>query len=117
MAVPEKILREVDKLREQIEHHNRLYYGDDAPQIPDADFDALVLRLEELEEKYDLSDKDSPTQRVGGEAIAGFTQVTHEIAMLSLNKVFDEADLQSFEARIKKRLETESTIEYSCDPD
>ena len=51
MAVPEKILREVDKLREQIEHHNRLYYGDDAPQIPDADFDALVLRLEELEEK------------------------------------------------------------------
>ena len=72
---------------------------------PDADFDALVLRLEELEEKYDLSDKDSPTQRVGGEAIAGFTQVTHEIAMLSLNKVFDEADLQSFEARIKKRLE------------
>lgn len=116
MAVPEKILREVDKLREQIEHHNRLYYGDDAPQIPDADFDALVLRLEELEEKYDLSDKDSPTQRVGGEAIAGFTQVTHEIAMLSLNKVFDEADLQSFEARIKKRLETESTIEYSCEP-
>jgi len=70
MAVPEKILREVDKLREQIEHHNRLYYGDDAPQIPDADFDALVLRLEELEEKYVLFDKDSQTQHVGGEAIA-----------------------------------------------
>jgi len=116
MAVPEKILTEVDTLRQQIEHHNRLYHSQDAPEIPDADFDALLRRLEKLETKYELLNRASPTQRVGGEAIVGFTQVRHEIAMLSLNKVFDEADLHSFETRLKKRLETESSIQYSCEP-
>ena len=116
MAVPEKILREIDTLRQQIDHHNRLYHSQDAPEIPDADFDALLLRLEELETKYELLDNTSPSQRVGGEAIAGFTQVRHEIAMLSLSKVFNEADLQSFELRLKKRLDTESSIKYSCEP-
>ena len=116
MAVPEKILTEVATLRQQIEHHNRLYHSFDAPGIPDADFDALLRRLEELEIKYQLLDEASPSQRVGGEAIAGFTQIRHEIAMLSLNKVFDEADLESFETRLKKRLETESSIQYSCEP-
>ena len=99
MAVPGKILLEVDTLRQQIEHHNRLYHSQDAPEIPDADFDALLRRLEELETRYELHEA-SPSQRVGGEAIAGFSQVRHEIAMLSLNKVFDEADLQSFETRL-----------------
>ena len=116
MAVPEKILRKIDTLRQQIDHHNRLYHSQDAPEIPDADFDALLLRLEELETKYELLDETSPSQRVGGEAIAGFTQVRHEIAMLSLSKVFNEADLQSFELRLKKRLDTESSIKYSCEP-
>ena len=116
MAVPAKILREVDALRQQIEHHNRLYHSQDAPEITDADFDALVRKLENIEIKYALVDENSPSQRVGGEAIAGFTQVKHEIAMLSLNKVFDEADLQSFELRLKKRLESESSIQYSCEP-
>lgn len=116
MAVPEKILREVETLRQQIEHHNRLYHSHDAPEIPDADFDALVLRLEELETKYGLQTEDSPSQRVGGAAITGFTQIKHEIAMLSLDKVFDEADLQAFDARLKKRLGTESSISYSCEP-
>ncbi len=116
MAVPEKILTEVDTLRQQIEHHNRLYHSQDAPEIPDADFDALLRRLEKLETQYELLDTASPSQRVGGKAVAGFTQVRHEIAMLSLNKVFDEADLHSFEARLKKRLEAESSIQYSCEP-
>ena len=116
MAVPEKILREVGTLRQQIEHHNRLYHSQDAPEIPDTDFDALLRRLEELEIRYELLNEASPSQRVGGEALAGFTQVRHEIAMLSLNKVFGEADLQSFETRLKKRLETESRIQYSCEP-
>ena len=116
MAVPEKILLEVDTLRQQIENHNRLYHSQDAPEIADADFDALLRRLEELETRYELHDEASPSQHIGGEAIAGFSQVRHEIAMLSLNKVFDEADLQSFETRLKKRLESESSIQYSCEP-
>jgi len=116
MAVPEKILREVDTLRRQIEHHNRLYHSLDAPEIPDADFDSLVGKLEQLEAEYELSDEASPSQRVGGEAIDSFAQIKHEIAMLSLDKVFDEADLQSFESRLKKRLGSELTIQYSCEP-
>ncbi|MFT7208110.1 MAG: DNA ligase (NAD+), partial [Pseudohongiellaceae bacterium] len=71
MAVPEKILREVEALRQQIEHHNRLYHSQDAPEIPDADFDALLRRLEELETRYELLDEASPSQRVGGETIVG----------------------------------------------
>lgn len=116
MAVPQKIQREVDALRKQIDHHNRLYHSQDAPEIPDVEFDELLRRLEKLEAEYGLVDANSPTQRVGGEAIAGFTQVKHEIAMLSLDKVFDEADLKSFEARIKKRLELDISIRYSCEP-
>lgn len=116
MAVPEKILRELDALRQQIDHHNRLYHSQDAPEITDADFDALLRRLDEIEAQYDLVDETSPSQRVGGEAIAGFTQVKHEIAMLSLDKVFDEEDLQSFESRLKKRLESDAVIQYSCEP-
>ncbi len=116
MAVPDKIRQEVNKLREQIEHHNRLYHSLDAPEIPDADFDALVNRLERLEKKYNLVDVKSPSQRIGGEALSEFSQVTHEIAMLSLDKVFDEADLQAFDARLKKRLNKDSPIRYCCEP-
>ena len=116
MAIPEKIREEVTSLREQIEYHNRLYHSLDAPEIPDSDFDALLKRLLFLEEKYELIDLQSPTQRVGGEALPGFSQVTHEVAMLSLDKVFDEADLQAFESRIKKRLDTELPVQYSCEP-
>ena len=61
-----KILQEVEQLRAEINRHNRLYHSLDAPEIPDADYDALVLRLETLEKDYDLLTPDSPTQRVGG---------------------------------------------------
>lgn len=116
MAVPDKIQQEVNKLREQIDYHNRLYHSLDSPEVPDTDFDALLKRLQHLENKYHLGDSTSPTQRVGGEALSEFSQVSHKIAMLSLDKVFDEADLQAFESRIKKRLETEASIQYSCEP-
>ena len=116
MTVPAKVKREVISLREQIKHHNRLYYSLDAPEIPDADYDALLIRLEELEKEYDLVTSDSPTQRVGGAPLSQFTQVTHEIPMLSLAKVFSEKDLRDFETRIKKRLGSEEELVYSCEP-
>ncbi len=116
MSVPDKIQREVTKLREQIDYHNRLYHSRDTAEIPDADFDALVNRLERLENKYDLISAESPTQRVGGEARSEFSRVSHQIAMLSLDKVFDEADLHAFEARLKKRLNADAAIQYSCEP-
>lgn len=116
MPVPEKIKREVDALRKQIEHHNRLYHALDAPEIPDADYDALLVRLETLEQEYGLQTPDSPTQRIGSAPLNVFRQVKHEIPMLSLNKVFSEDDLISFEARIKKRLGRDEPITYSCEP-
>lgn len=116
MTAPAKVKREVDSLRKQIEHHNRLYHSLDTPEIPDADYDVLLLRLEELEQEYNLVTPDSPTQRVGSAPLNQFSQVTHEIAMLSLDKVFGEQDLKDFEARTIKRLATEQEINYSCEP-
>ena len=116
MTAPEKILQEVDVLRREINYHNHLYYTLDCPEIPDAGYDALFDRLTELEQKYDLITPESPTQRVGSEPLAQFTQVTHDQAMLSLDKVFNEQDLQDFESRIKKRLGSEEDLKYSCEP-
>lgn len=116
MAVPDKIKQEVNDLRKQIEYHNRLYHSLDAPEIPDADYDAMLKRLEFLEEKYQLLTADSPTQRVGGAPLSEFSQVSHEMAMLSLDKVTNEKELVEFDLRIKKRLNDETQIEYSCEP-
>lgn len=116
MAVPQKIRQEVDELRRQIEHHNRLYYTFDVPEIPDADYDVLLSRLEQLEAEYGLVTPDSPTQRVGAEPLAQFTQVTHENPMLSLGKVNTEQELKDFEKRLFKRLDDDLPIEFSCEP-
>ena len=116
MTVPANIKREVKALRAQIEHHNHLYHSLDAPEILDADYDTLLVRLEELEQKFDLVAADSPTQRVGATPLSQFSQVTHEIAMLSLDKVFGEKDLKDFDVRIKKRLGLIEALSYSCEP-
>lgn len=116
MIASDKILQEVAALRREINYHNRLYYTLDSPEITDADYDALFDRLTELEQKYDLVTLESPTQRIGSEPLAQFTQVTHEQAMLSLDKVFNEQDLKDFESRIKKRLGSEANLQYSCEP-
>jgi DNA ligase (NAD+) len=116
MAVPKKIRQEVDDLRRQIEHHNRLYYTFDAPEIPDADYDLLLSRLEQLEADYDLVTSDSPTQRVGAEPLSQFNQVTHENPMLSLGKVNSEQELRDFAARVAKRLGSDEPLTYSCEP-
>lgn len=116
MKIPEKIKQEVSELRRQIDYHNRLYYTQDRPEIPDADYDAMFDRLLFLEREYDLVSPDSPTQRVGGEPLGHFSQVDHELPMLSLGKVFGEQDLIDFDNRLKRRLEDDAGLEYSCEP-
>jgi len=116
MIVPENIKQEILELRRQIEYHNRLYHTHYAPRIPDSDYDSLFARLEALEQKYDFFTADSPTQRVGAKPLKNFDQVTHEVAMLSLDKVADQQYLIDFEVRIKKRLDDQRQIEYSCEP-
>lgn len=105
------------QLRRAIAHHDFLYHSLDAPIIPDVEYDRLFARLESLEARHpELVTPDSPTQRVGAVPLNSFVQVSHEVPMMSLAKVFDAADLEDFEQRIKKRLDSEASIDYSCEP-
>ncbi|MEX2468583.1 MAG: NAD-dependent DNA ligase LigA [Pseudohongiellaceae bacterium] len=116
MAAPKKIRQEVAELRRQVEHHNRLYYTFDAPEIPDADYDEILARLERLEQEYGLVSPDSPTQRVGAQPLSHFTQITHEKPMLSLGKVTTEQELRDFEKRLIKALGSDDSLTYNCEP-
>lgn len=111
------VLQELAQLRAELARHDYLYHTLDAPIIPDAQYDRLFLRLEQIEQEFpQLISPDSPTQRIGSEPLSGFEQVTHELPMMSLAKVFNGSDLVDFEERIKKRLDSEATIHYSCEP-
>ncbi len=93
----------VAHLRAEIDRHNRLYYVDAAPEISDRDFDRLLQELIELEARHpDLITPDSPTQRVGSDAIEGFVAVRHAVPMLSIDNTYDEADLRAWHARVLK---------------
>ena len=113
---PASIRQEVESLRKQIDHHNLQYHALDRPEITDAEFDAMLARLEQLEARYGLQSPDSPTWRVGAEPLPGFVEVRHEIPMLSLEKAFSEEEFQQFEARVAKRAELEGEIEFCCEP-
>lgn len=111
------ILAELEKLRRDIAHHDHLYHVLDDPMIADVEYDRLFQRLEQIESEYpELITPDSPTQRVGAAPIAGFVQVTHETPMMSLGKVFNGTEIEDFEARVIKRLDTHEAISYSCEP-
>src|SRR3974377_415671 len=96
---------EVEKLREQLRHHEHLYYVLDAPEISDAEYDALLRKLRALEEKHpELVTPDSPTQRVGGKPREGFIKVQHSSAMLSLDNALNEGELRDFDRRVRELL-------------
>ncbi len=97
--------RRARELRAQIEHHNQRYFLEDAPQITDAAFDALVRELQELEAAHpELVTADSPTQRVGGAPAAKFAEVRHAVPMLSLGNAFREEEVRDFVRRIQEQL-------------
>jgi len=96
---------EIEKLRDQLQHHEHLYYVLDQPEITDAEYDALMQRLQELETKHpDLLTPDSPTQRVGGKPREGFIKVRHSSPMLSLDNALNEAELRDFDRRVRDLL-------------
>ncbi len=93
----------VEELRAAIRHHNRLYFEQDAPEIPDADYDAMARELRALEDEFpDLITVDSPTQRVGGTAT--FAPVRHSVPMMSLDNAFDFDELTAWGGRLERRL-------------
>jgi DNA ligase (NAD+) len=103
----------IQRLREEIRRHEELYYVHDRPEIPDADFDALMRELQALEAEHpDLVTADSPTQRVGGRPVEGFATVTHLAPMLSLDNAYNEAELRAFDERVRKGLGTSDPVGY-----
>jgi DNA ligase (NAD+) len=97
--------QEAEELREQIRHHEYRYYVLDQPEITDAEYDALMRRLQELEQRYPaLAAPDSPTQRVGGKPREGFVKVRHSSPMTSLDNALNEAELRDFDRRVRELL-------------
>ena len=114
-----KAKEEIEKLKSELNEHNYRYYVLDSPIVSDAEYDRLMRRLEELEEKFpSLVAPDSPTQRVGAAPIQEFGTVVHTIPMLSLNNVFTGDEAREFDERIKKYLKLDSNekLEYCAEP-
>lgn len=110
-------LAEADKLRREIRHNEYLYYVLDAPEITDAEYDRMMVRLRELEARYpDSILADSPTQRVGGRASSQFTEVRHLEPLLSLGNVFSAEELRAFDERVRSGLPAGSKVEYVMEP-
>lgn len=110
-------LAEAEKLRREIRHNEYLYYVLDAPEITDAEYDRMMVRLRELEARYpDSIPADSPTQRVGGRASSQFTEVRHMEPLLSLGNVFSAEELRAFDERVRSGLPAGSKVEYVMEP-
>jgi DNA ligase (NAD+) len=98
-----------DELRRLINHHNYLYYVAAKPEISDREFDRLLDELKKIEADHpELATPDSPTRRVGGEPIEGFTQVVHRVPMLSIDNTYNAGELKEFDRRVHKLLGRES---------
>src|SRR6202046_489187 len=95
----------IEQLREELRRHEHLYYVLDQPEITDAEYDAMMRELKELEEAHpELASPDSPTQRVGGKPREGFVKVQHSSPMLSLDNALTDAELREFDRRLRDLL-------------
>jgi DNA ligase (NAD+) len=105
------------ELRDLLDRYNYRYHALDDPEVPDAEYDRLMLELRALETRHpELLTPDSPTQRVGAAPVAAFGAVKHRLAMLSLDNAFSEDDVRDFDRRIRERLDREAPIRYSAEP-
>ncbi|NUW61857.1 NAD-dependent DNA ligase LigA [Cronobacter muytjensii] len=112
----DSIEEKLTQLRTTLRHHEFLYHVMDAPEVPDAEYDRLMRELRALEEAHpELVTPDSPTQRVGAAPLTEFSQVRHEVPMLSLDNVFDEASFLAFNKRVQDRLKSTDALVYCCE--
>src|SRR5205823_9626508 len=113
MSVPREAAARAARLRAEVERHNRLYYVEDAPQISDTEYDALFRELQQLEDQFpQLRTPDSPTQRVGGAALAEFAEVRHRTPMLSIANAFDEEEVRAFDRRSEEHTSELQSLAY-----
>jgi len=114
MMSPEQ---QIAQLRRQLEQYNYQYYVLDAPSVPDAEYDRLYRELQQLEQQHpSLISSDSPTQRVGGAPLAKFSQVSHQVPMLSLDNAFDDSDFLAFVKRMQDRLDFAGDFSFCAEP-
>ena len=108
--------QQIQALRDELRHHEYLYYGLDAPELTDAQYDALMNRLKSLEAEHpDLVTSDSPTQRVGGKPRDGFVKTQHSRPMLSLDNAYNETELRAWDQRIRDALPSTEHPRYVCE--
>ncbi|MFZ1943982.1 MAG: NAD-dependent DNA ligase LigA [Acidobacteriaceae bacterium] len=109
------IEKQIDELRETLRHHEHLYYGLDAPEVSDAQYDKWMRELRALEDAHpELRTPDSPTQRVGGKPKEGFAKVSHSRPMLSLDNAYNEEELREWDRRVRD-LAGDDDIAYACE--
>ncbi|WP_455597693.1 DNA ligase LigA-related protein, partial [Acinetobacter pecorum] len=109
------VIAQMRQLIQLLAKHNHAYYVMDQPSIEDSEYDQLFHQLKALEEQYPhLQQPDTPTIKVGGQALAKFVTVTHAVPMLSLGNVFNQEDLLAFARRIEERLPNQK-IEYDVE--
>ncbi len=102
------LIEQIQQLHKTLNYHSHQYYVLDAPEIPDVEYDKLFRQLESLESQHpELVTLDSPTQRVGGQILDGFKQVTHQLPMLSLSNAFSAEEIEDFSQRLHERLDHE----------
>lgn len=110
------VQQRIETLREELNEHNYSYYVLDSPEVPDSEYDRLLRELGDIEkENPGLITPDSPTQRVGATPLDSFSEVKHEVPMLSLSNAFSIQDMNDFDKRIREGVESEN-IEYAAEP-
>jgi len=110
--VATSIQQEIEKLRDQIRHHEHRYYVLNDPEISDFEFDQLMRRLQDLESEHpELITPDSPTRRVGGEPAEEFPKVRHSVPMISLDNTYSVDELRDFDRRVRE-LSGRSRVDY-----
>ena len=119
MSNNNQVEQQIQQYSELLEEYNYQYYVQDAPSVPDAEYDRIFKALQQLETEYpELLSTNSPTQKVGGTALSKFDQVTHQLPMLSLDNVFDSESLNDFMQRVMDKstlTETAFCIEPKLD--
>lgn len=122
MSESKNLQQQLLTLRETINKYNYQYHALDDPSVPDVEYDRLINELRRIETAHPaLISSDSPTQRVGSKAIEGFSQVAHQVPMLSLDNVFNSQELVEFNQRIHDRLgdarwTEDNAITFCCEP-